>query len=179
MTEQMFAGDFSQTPIIVKDPLNANTPFPGNIVPKDRLSPIALSLQQYYVKPSDPSKITQNFTTIFPATLTSDGTVDRVDQNVGYKARLFFRYQRQKQDIANGSAIPGNAAVIPSITDNYTGGYTHTLTPTVVNDFRIGRQSINTDSVNYFYVNGIADGCLIVTSSRACPRFRSHQMCSA
>src|SRR4051812_17976834 len=99
MTEQMFAGNFSQTPTIVKDPLNGGVPFAGNIVPTNRLSPIAQALQQYYVKPSDPTKITQNFTTIFPATLTSDQTVDRLDQNVGYKARLFFRYQRQKQDI--------------------------------------------------------------------------------
>jgi hypothetical protein len=157
MTEQMFAGNFSQTPTIVKDPSNGGTPFPGNIVPSNRLSPIALALQQYYVKPSNPNAITQNFTTVFPAKITSDQTVDRIDQNIGYKARLFFRYQRQDQKIANGSAIPYNAAEIPSVTDNYTVGYTHTLKPTLVNDFRIGRQSINTDSVNYFYVNGIAD----------------------
>jgi hypothetical protein len=157
MTEQMFAGNFSQTPVVVKDPLNNGTPFAGNIVPTNRLSPIALSLQQYYVKPSNPNAITQNFTTVFPATLTSDGTVDRVDQNIGSKARLFFRYQRQVQAIANGSAIPYNAAQIPSTTDNYTLGYTQTLTPSLVNDFRIGRQALNTNSVNYFYVNGIAD----------------------
>ena len=155
MTEQMFAGNFSQTPTVVKDPFNNCTPFPGNIVPTNRLSPIALSLQQYYVKPTNPNAITQNFTTVFPAKLTSDQTVDRIDQNIGYKARLFFRYQRQEQKIANGSAIPYNAAEVPSVTDNYTVGYTHTLTPTLVNDFRIGRQAINTDSVNYFYVNGI------------------------
>jgi hypothetical protein len=141
----------------VKDPLNNNTPFAGNIVPTNRLSPIALSLQQYYVKPSNPNAITQNFTTIFPAKITSDATVDRIDQNIGSKTRLFFRYQRQVQAIANGSAIPYNAAQIPSTTDNFTVGYTQTVTPTLVNDFRIGRQGINTDSVNYFYVNGIAD----------------------
>ena len=83
--------------------------------------------------------------------------MDRVDQNIGDRVRLFFRYQRQTQNIANGSAVPYNAAVIPSITDNYTVGYTHTLKPNVINDFRIGRQAINTDSVNYFYVNGIPD----------------------
>jgi Carboxypeptidase regulatory-like domain/TonB dependent receptor len=157
MTEQMFAGNFSQTPTIVKDPLNNNTPFAGNIVPTNRISPITVALQQFYVKPSNPNAITQNFTTVFPATLTSDATVDRVDQNIGYKARIFFRYQRQTQEIANGSAIPYNAALIPSVTDNYTVGYTHTVTPSLVNDFRIGRQAINTDSVNYFYVNGIPD----------------------
>ena len=157
MTEQMFAGNFSQTTTVVKDPLNNNTPFAGNIVPTNRLSPIAVALQQYYVKPTNPNAITQNFTTVFPAKLTSDGTVDRVDQNIGERVRLFFRYQRQKQNIANGSAIPYNAATVPSITDNYTGGYTHTIKPNLVNDFRIGRQYIDTDSVNYFYVNGIKD----------------------
>jgi Carboxypeptidase regulatory-like domain/TonB dependent receptor-like, beta-barrel len=157
MTEQMFAGNFSQTTTVVKDPQNTNAPFPGNIMPSNRLSPIAIALQQYYVKPTNPNAITQNFTTVFPAKLTSDGTVDRVDQNIGYKVRLFFRYQRQTQDIANGNAIPYNAAVVPSVTDNYTGGYTHTIRPNLVNDFRIGRQYIDTDSVNYFYVNGIKD----------------------
>src|SRR4051794_39721995 len=157
MTEQMFAGNFSQTPTIVKDPLNDNTPFPGNIVPTNRLSPIALSLQQYYVKPSDPTKITQTFTPVFPAKLTNDATIDRVDQNIGYKARLFFRYQRQKGDIANGNAIPYNAQVIPSVTDNYTGGYTHTIKSNLINDFRFGRQALDTDAVNYFYANGIKD----------------------
>ena len=157
MTEPMFAGNFSQTPTIVKDPSDNGTPFPGNIVPSNRLSPIAIALQQYYVKPSNPNAITQNLTTIFPARLTSDQTVDRADQNIGDRVRLFFRYQRQTQKIANGNAIPYNAAEIPSITDNYTAGYTHTLKPNLINDFRIGRQAINTDSVNYFYVNGIAD----------------------
>jgi hypothetical protein len=157
MTEQMFAGNFSQTPVVVKDPLNNGTPFAGNIVPTNRLSPIALALQQYYVKPSNPNAITQNFTTVFPAKLTSDGTVDRVDQNIGSNTRLFFRYQRQVQAIANGNAIPGNAAEVPSTSDNFTVGYTQTVTSSLVNDFRIGRQGLNTNSVNYFYVNGIAD----------------------
>lgn len=157
MTEQMFGGNFSQTPTVVKDPLNGGTPFAGNIVPTSRLSPIALALQQYYVKPSNPNAITQNFTTVFPARLTSDQTVDRIDQNIGYMARLFFRYQRQEGLIANNNAIPYNAAEIPSVTDNFTIGYTHTLKPTLVNDFRMGRQGINTDSVNYFYVNNILD----------------------
>lgn len=157
MTPQMFEGNFSATTTQVRDPENANAPFPGNIVPTNRLSPIALALRQYYVTPSSPNSINQNFTTIFPATLTSDQTVDRIDHNLGYKVRLFFRYQRQEGKIANGSAIPYNATEIPSVTQNFTAGYTHTITPSVVNDFRFGRQSLNTDAVNYFYVNGIAD----------------------
>ncbi len=155
ITEPMFAGNFTQTPTIVKDPLNNGAQFPGNIVPANRISPIATALQQYYAKPSNPNAITQNFTTVFPATLTSDQTVDRVDQNIGSNARLFFRYQRQVQAIANGNAIPFNAAQIPSTAQNFTVGYTQTISPTLINDFRIGRQSLATDSVNYFYFSGI------------------------
>ena len=72
MTEQMFAREFFPDAYHRERSLNNNTPFAGNIVPTNRLSPIALALQQYYVKPSNPNAITQNFTTIFPATLTSD-----------------------------------------------------------------------------------------------------------
>jgi hypothetical protein len=163
--EQMFGGDFTQLlqpvnflpngqPQPLRDPANNNETFPGYIIPASRISPIALKLREYYVR-SNAARIAQNFTTVFPATLTSDQTVDRVDQNIGSSVRLFFRYQRQKQAIANGNAIPFNAAQVPSIADNYTVGYTHTLTPALVNDFRIGRQALNTDSVNYFYFNNI------------------------
>src|SRR4030095_13098465 len=48
MTPQMFEGNFSQTTTIVRDPFNNNTPFPGNIVPSNRLSPVTQSLRQYY-----------------------------------------------------------------------------------------------------------------------------------
>jgi hypothetical protein len=157
LTEQMFAGNFSQTPIIVKDPLNNGTPFPGNIVPTQRISPIATALKQYYATPSSPNLISQNYTTIFPARLESDQTVDRADQNIGERNRLFFRYQRQKQAIANGAAIQFNASEVPSLAINYTAGYTRTISPTMVNDFRIGRQGLSTDSVNYFYLNGLSD----------------------
>ncbi len=156
ITEPFFAGNFSATPTIVKDPSNGNAQFPGNIVPPSRISPIATALQQYYVKPSQ-AGITQNFNTVFPSLITSDQTVDRLDQNIGSKIRLFGRYQRQVLAIANGAAIKYNAAEIPATTDNISGGYTHTITPNLVNDFRMGRQALNTNAVNYFYTNGLKD----------------------
>ncbi len=157
LTEQFFAGNFSANPTIVRDPSNSGTPFPGNIIPTSRISPITTALQQYYVKPSIAGAITQNFNTVFPSLITNDQTVDRLDQSIGTKGRLFFRYQRQDLKIANGAAIKFNAADIPALTENYTVGYTHTVTPNLVNDFRIGRQALNTDAINYFYVNGLAD----------------------
>ena len=91
-------------------PVERNVPFAGNIVPTNRLSPIALALQQYYVKPTNPNAITQNFTTIFPAKLTSDRTVDRVDQNIGDRVTVVLplpaaeseNRQRQRHPIQRG-----------------------------------------------------------------------------
>jgi TonB dependent receptor len=156
MTPQMFQGNFSQTPTVVKDPFANNAPFPGNIIPSTRLSPISLMLQKYYVVPNLPG-ITQNLLIALPNVLNTDQTVDRVDQNIGAKIRLFFRYQRQSEEISNGSAVPVNATSVPVFSDNYAGSYTHTLTPNLVSDFRIGRQWFNTNSLNYFYLNNIAD----------------------
>src|SRR5262245_10973608 len=47
-------GDFSQISTVLRDPLT-NTPFPGNIVPKDRMSAISLSLLNYYPAPNQPT----------------------------------------------------------------------------------------------------------------------------
>src|ERR1700735_2242240 len=49
-----FTGNFSGVPATsitggaIKDPLNGNAPFPGNIIPASRISPVVLKLQQYY-----------------------------------------------------------------------------------------------------------------------------------
>ena len=43
------------------------------------------------------------------------------------------------------TAIPANATTAPDRRSrNYTFGYTHTLTPNLVNDFRVGRNFFNT-----------------------------------
>jgi hypothetical protein len=151
-----FEGNFTLTPTVVRDPANGNTPFPGNIIPTARISPIALALRKYYVAPNT-NLLTQNLLTVVPNRTNMDQSVDRVDQNIGSKVRLFFRYQRQTGKYANGNAIPFNAATTPLTTDNYTVSYTHTVTPSMVNDFRFGRQWFSSDSVNYFYVNDIKD----------------------
>ncbi|MBI3683704.1 MAG: TonB-dependent receptor [Acidobacteria bacterium] len=51
-------GDFTKTvnnagvPITVRDPFASNAPFPGNVIPPDRFSPVALKLIGYYPLPN-------------------------------------------------------------------------------------------------------------------------------
>ena len=72
-TDQMKNGDFSQVlaqqgrqiydpaTTRVVDGVIVRDPFPGNIIPSNRFDPVAVSFQQYYPEPTDPSKILNNY----------------------------------------------------------------------------------------------------------------------
>jgi hypothetical protein len=150
----MFQGNFSQTPIVVRDPSNGNAPFPGNIIPIPRLSAPALKLQQYYPTPNLPG-LTQNFGTSPANNNNTDQTVDRIDQNLGDRIRLFFRYQRQQESLLAGASNLTQNTYSTVYMSNFVIGYTHTLSPNLVNDVRFGRNYFNTASLNYFTVNNL------------------------
>jgi len=157
MPAAFFTGNFSAVPAgsitggVLKDPQNANAPFPGNIIPTSRLSPVSLKLQQYYPATDLPG-LASNYSVPVPTTISTDQTVDRIDQNIGDKVRLYVRADYQDEQVFGGNAIPTNAATTPVTDSNYTVGYTHTLTPTLVNDLRVGRNYFSTATLNPFSV---------------------------
>ncbi|MCC6369076.1 MAG: TonB-dependent receptor [Bryobacterales bacterium] len=159
MPAAFFGGDFSQVPTrsitggVIKDPFNGNAPFPGNIIPTNRISPVVLKLQQYYPAPNL-SGLASNFSVPVPSTGRYNQTLDRLDQNIGDKVRLYARAHWQDWAGFGGSTIPVNSTTTPTTVTNYTFGYTHTLSANIVNDFRIGRNYFNTATVNPFTVAG-------------------------
>jgi hypothetical protein len=160
MPAAFFSGDFSSVPAgsitggVIKDPTNGNTPFAGNIIPPSRISPIALKLQKYY-PPSNLAGLASNFSVPVPTNQAYNQTVDRIDQNIGNKVRLYARAHWQEWNTFGGNSIPVNATTVPTTVTNYTFGYTHTFTPSLVNDFRVGRNYLTSDALNYFAVNGL------------------------
>lgn len=152
LTPQMFQGDFSQyTGKQIVNPSDG-TPFPGNVVPKSLLSPYTVQLQKFYPTPNLPG-VTNNISASLANNNNTDQTVDRLDQNLGDKTRLFFRYQRQVENILVGSINPTSATSGPVYISNYNIGYTQTLSPTMVNDMRFGRNYFDSATLNYFAVN--------------------------
>jgi hypothetical protein len=155
MPAAFFTGNFSSVPAsaiqggAIKDPLNNNTPFPGDMIPTSRISPVVLKLQQYYPATNLPG-LASNYSVPVPTTISTDQTVDRIDQNIGDKIRIYVRADYQNQPVFGGSAIPINASTTPVTTTNYTVGYTHTISPNLVNDFRVGRYFFNSATVNPF-----------------------------
>ena len=133
MPAAFFNGDFSSVPAssitggAIKDPLNGNAPFAGNLIPAARISPIAKKLQQYYPAPNLPG-LASNFSVAVPTTASYNQTVDRIDQNIGDKIRLNVRAHWQKWDAFGGSAIPVNGSITPTDGRPTTSfGYVHTL----------------------------------------------------
>jgi len=152
LTPQMFTGDFSQ--YTTKQIINPSTgqAFAGNIIPTSLLSPYTTQLKKYYPTPNLPG-ITNNYVASLANNNNTDQTVDRLDQNVGDRSRFFFRYQRQWETIQVGAANPTSATNGPVYLSNFDIGYTQTISPTLVNDMRFGRNYFDTATLNYFTVN--------------------------
>ena len=159
LTPQMRQGDFSQLlnqakPVIVTNPFTKQ-PYPNNMVPQSDISPIALKMIQYYPLPNLGHGLPpNNYSGILANVGSINQTVDRIDQNIGDKVRLYFRYDWQNASQLAGATNPINAVTTAYYNKNYAVGYTQTFTPLLVNDFRIGRERVDQDALNYFYEHG-------------------------
>jgi Carboxypeptidase regulatory-like domain/TonB dependent receptor len=147
-TERERAGDFSQSGVTIYDPLNKVNnvlqPFPGNVIPRDRMDPVALNVLAYMPSPnSAPDAAGNNF---FPENNSRFDTytsgILRMDHNFGANHRLFGRYAHngRRETRAYAGREP----------EARTGGYHHrwnnvfsvdltsTLSPTMLSTVRAG-----------------------------------------
>jgi len=89
-------GDFSALPAIIYDPLSqtcvgsvcTRTPFTGNIIPPNRISPIAKSLASYLPQPTN-TNIVNNYLSSLPIQLSTWNMTAKVDANLSDKHRLY------------------------------------------------------------------------------------------
>ncbi len=153
LTPLMRTGNFSQDPTQLK-PVNGQS-FPGNIIPATLISPQSQRALQYMPLPNLPG-ITSNLVASYPNNDRYNQTIDRIDQNVGNNVRLFFRYAWNNEQFLTGATSVANETVSPVATRNWVLGYTQTITPNMVNDVRVGRQHLVTNSLNYWYTNNLA-----------------------
>lgn len=165
--------------ICLQDP-GTGAYYPNNQIPAALLSTpaaqISQKLQAYMPLPNVPASAantqngTQNNLNVnVPSSLVITQTLDRLDENIGDKVRLFFRVHWQDITNFSGDAFPTNATYGPTDSRNYAFGYTHTITSNFINDFRIGLNTITSNALNYFAVNGPVDA----GSSLGIPGFNS------
>src|SRR5215831_5154143 len=100
-TSQMRAGDFSELltgsrPVIVKDPLN-NNPFPGNLIPANRINSVSQQVQNKYLPAPDqggPHDQSRNFGYLFPYpgdVRWWDYLTERIDHKISDKNTIHGR----------------------------------------------------------------------------------------
>jgi hypothetical protein len=157
LTPKMRNGDFSEISTPIHDPLLPDNPtLAGNVIPTPDIAPASLKLLQFMPAPNLPG-LTSNYDDAVVTNDSWDQTVDRLDQDIGEKTRLFFRIAYITDVPVNGATNPTGGQKSPNNDTNFVVGYTQTIKPTMVNDFRIGRNSLTTNSVNYFYGNPALD----------------------
>jgi len=153
-TALMRQGNFSEISAALKNPFTGQ-PFAGNIIPQAMISPTARELLEYYPAANLPGTASNLQATRFVKD-DADQLLLRGDQNLGNTIRLYARYNWFDTYTSNLEAIPVTGITQPRVNHNTLVSYTHTLTPRLYNDFRIGYHRINFDTLNYFAVNDIA-----------------------
>jgi hypothetical protein len=144
------SGDLSAIKTAVKDPFNSFAPFPNNVIPASELSPQAQKTLAYMPLPNLAGTAANNYLAGIGGGNNTDHTLDRVDQNIGDRTRLFFRYAYQNANLLQGVSNPNNGFKVPLTDRNYAVGYTQTISPQAVNDFRFGVEKTLYSSVNFF-----------------------------
>ncbi len=156
-TAAMREGNFSEISTAIRNPFTGQ-PFPGNVIPRSMLDPVALSLLKYYPE-ANRAGTANNLQAPSANSDNVDQVLARVDQNLGNRVRLNVRYNWHDSFNANvfNAAIPVTAVTQPRVNKNWLLAYTHTLRPNLLNDFRIGYHRIDFDTLNLFAVTGPAD----------------------
>jgi Carboxypeptidase regulatory-like domain len=156
LTSAERSGDFSAIGIPITDPFTG-VPYPNNQIPTSELnSPagmISQALEKYMTLPNL-TGFQNNLQNSYPNNLVITQSLDRIDENIGDKDRIYFRLHWQNIDIVQGSNFPTNTSYGPTDSRNYAVGWTHVIKPNLVSDFRIGLNTLFSNSLDYFAVNG-------------------------
>jgi len=150
-TALMRQGNFSEISTAIKNPFTGQA-FPGNVIPQSMLSAVSLNLLQYYPT-ANGAGTSSNLATTSSNNDNIDQFLGRVDQNIGNKVRLYVRYNWHDSLNTSIGAIPATGVTQPRVNKNTLFTYTHTLKPTLFNDFRIGYHRLDFDTLNQFSVN--------------------------
>lgn len=149
-SERERGGDLSNVSIPIIDPLT-DRPFPGNIIPPERISPAARAVLALYPLPNISGlPRTLNFTSSPTPTTDRDQVILRIDHSPSQKDYLFGRYiyddSAQTDPFQSGNVptlFPGYTTSQTNRNQNFAFGYTRTFTPSIINDFRFGFSRTN------------------------------------
>lgn len=134
-------GDLSTRPNPIYDPLSGDPltgrrqPFPGNIIPANRIDPISRALMQYWPEPNLPGNAA-NYIATPSERVDYDQVTARIDHNFSGSDRLMGRYNYIDQPFFRGDYAPLAGRVAPLTNNGVVLQYTRIISPSAVNEFR-------------------------------------------
>lgn len=137
-TDGMLNGDFSAIANTIYDPSTTSagtrTPFPGNRIPTNRLSPQATFFNPYLTTAATPGGL---FSFAPSTAVDLDQLTVRLDHTINDNHRLFFRYGLNNNRLSEPGGSPTLGVAASSTRgQNYTFSITSNLRPSVINEFR-------------------------------------------
>ncbi len=140
---QYFTGDLSAMSQKAKDPYTGQL-FPGNIIPASRITQFSQAGQKYFRVPTGATIAGYNYTGITATQRRGDQGTMRIDHNWSDKIRLNgFMTFFDRQDIT--PALNEYNGTISTMASKpvWAIEYTHMISPTLLNNFRVGRFATN------------------------------------
>lgn len=144
-TAAMQGGDFSALPTIydpatrvVVNGVASASPFPGNIIPKNRIDPISQKFLQFYPAANlNTAKISNNFQESQGRPINKDQFILRMDFVESSKSQWFGRYSwGDENQLSEGLRLDG-VKILTNV-EQYVGSNTRVLSPSIVNETRFG-----------------------------------------
>lgn len=134
-------GDFSALlaqGVTLRDPATGQ-PFPGNIIPTSRISPIAQFYLQFLPLPDSTGRAVVGADEI----TNNDQVTARVDHSIGDKQTFNFTFNYFDQAVDSpfafgGASVPGFGSQDLDTTYNYVFRHTYIVSPTIVNSLLLG-----------------------------------------
>ncbi len=146
-------GNFSQTvvggkPLVVTDPTTGQ-PFPGAIIPQNRLDPNGVALLNVWPMPNITNtaitKGVYNYDTQFVSTSPTQLYLLKLDYNITPSDSISMTWNgiwQNKSLTPNGGQMTASFPIITTIGGNIQGmaaaSYRHVFSPTMVNEFTLG-----------------------------------------
>ena len=128
---------------VVKD-LSGN-PFPQSVIPANLISPQATAALNYLFPLPNlgaPNALSNNYGVNFPTPISSNQADVRLDQNINSKQSVFVRGTYKLRAVTNpplstGTVLSGGLQQ-PEMDYNFTGAHNYVISPTLVNELRLG-----------------------------------------
>jgi hypothetical protein len=130
------------------------TPFSGNIIQPNRISPIAQQLMKYYPEPNQAGNLgTNNYFSSNPRSDTFYSISTRVDHRLTPKQNVFVRYTRNNRRESRNAYFGTVNGIVPTgnflyrINDGVTADHVYTMNSKSVLDVRAGWQRFQEPNV--------------------------------